>query len=81
MNVISKIRAVFVVLGLLSALDATATGQGPSARIKNQIDQLRRALESKPLARPEWKEAKPDIAESLHRADDDLRAGRLYVSM
>jgi hypothetical protein len=70
-----------VVLGLLSALGRAATGQGASARIKSQIDQLRQALQSKPVARPEWKLAKPDIAESLQRADDDLRAGRLYLSL
>jgi hypothetical protein len=75
------VRAAFMVLGLLSALGSTATGQDASARIKSQIDRLRHALESKPLARPAWKESTPDIAQSLQRADDDLRTGRLYVSL
>lgn len=67
-----------MVLGLLSALGPAATGQNASARIKSQIDQLRQEVDSKPVCRPEWKEAKPDISESLQRADDDVRAGRLW---
>ncbi len=70
-----------MLLGLLPVLGPTATGQDASAQIKNQIDHLRQALETKPVSRPEWKEAIPDIAESLQRADDDVRAGRLYVSL
>jgi hypothetical protein len=81
MKTISKIRTAIVLLGLLPVLGPTATGQDASAQIKNQIDHLRQALETKPVSRPEWKEAIPDIAESLQRADDDLRAGRLYVSL
>ena len=81
MKTISKIRAAFVVLGLLSVSGPIATGQDASLRIKSQIDQLRHTLESKPGARPEWKDVKPEIAESLQRADDDLRTGRLYVSL
>jgi len=37
MKTISKIRAAFVVLGLLSVLRPTATGQDASARIKSQL--------------------------------------------
>jgi hypothetical protein len=81
MRTTSKIREAFVVLALLSALGPAATDQNASARIKSQIDQLRQEVDSKPVSRPEWKEAKPDISESLQRADDDLRAGRLYVSL
>src|SRR5260370_12470927 len=78
---ISKIRAAFVGLGLLSVLSRTATGQDAPIRIKNQIDQLRRAVESKNVSNEQWKEAKPGIAMLLSRADDALRAGRLYVSL
>lgn len=78
---ISKVRVAFVVLGLLSALGRSATGQDAPARIKSQIDQLRQELGSKPVARPEWKQATSDISESLRRADDDLRTGRLYLSL
>lgn len=81
MRTTSKINEAFVVLGLLSALGPAATGQNASAHIKSQIDQLRQEVDSKPVSRPEWKEAKPDISESLQRADDDVRAGRLYVSL
>jgi hypothetical protein len=66
---------------LLSALGPAVTDQNASARIKSQIDQLRQEVDSKPVSRPEWKEAKPDISESLQRADDDVRAGRPYVSL
>jgi hypothetical protein len=81
MKTISRIRAAFMAMGLLSVMGPTLIGQDASARIKSQIDHLRQALDSKPPSRPEWKEATPDISESLHRADDDLRAGRLYVSL
>lgn len=81
MKPIFRLHTAFVVLGLLSTLGPAASGQDAASRIKNQIDHLRQALESEPDSRPEWKEAKPDIAESLQRADDDLRAGRLYVSL
>jgi hypothetical protein len=74
-------REAFVVLGLLSALGPAATHQNASSRIKSQIDQLRQEVDGKPVSRPEWKEAKQDISESLQWADDDVRAGRLYVSL
>jgi hypothetical protein len=57
-----------VVQGLLSELGPAATVLDACARIKSQIDRLRQALQSKPVARPEWKEAIPEIAESLQRA-------------
>jgi hypothetical protein len=76
-----KIRSVLVAMGLLSVLSLTATGQDAAARIKSQIGELQRTLESKPVSRPEWKEAKPDIARALQFADDDIRVGRLYVSL
>jgi hypothetical protein len=81
MKIIPEMRVAFVVLGLLSALGPSATGHDASARIKSQIDRLRQVLDSERASRPEWKEAIPDIAASLQRADDDLRAGRLYVSL
>ena len=81
MRTTPKIREAFVVLGLLSALGPAVSDQNASARIKSQINQLRQEVDSKPVSRPEWKEAKPDISESLQRADDDVRAGRLYVSL
>jgi hypothetical protein len=68
-------------MGLLLVVGPTLIGQDASARIKSQIDHLRQALDSKPVSRPEWKEATADISESLHRADDDFRTGRLYVSL
>jgi hypothetical protein len=80
-RIIPKIRAAFAAVGLLSILGLTATGQDMAARIKSQIGQLRRTLESKPASRPEWKEARPDISEALQFADDDVRAGRTFVSL
>jgi hypothetical protein len=77
----SKIRVAFVALGLLPVLALAATGQDPAGRIKSQIDHLRQEVDRSPVSRPEWKQAKPDIAAFLQRADDDLRAGRLYVSL
>jgi len=68
-------------MGLLSALAPTVTAQDAAARIKDQIDHLRQALEHRPVSDPEWKEVKPGIAKSLGRADDDFRAGRLYLSL
>jgi hypothetical protein len=81
MKPLFKLQTACLLLGWLCALPPTATGQDATSRIKSQIDHLRQALESKPVSRPEWKEAKPDIAESLQRSDDDLRTGRLYVSL
>ena len=81
LKTISKLRAAFVGLGLLSVLGSTATGQEAPVRIKNQISYLRRALENKPDSDQQWKEARPEIATSLDRADDALRAGRLYTSL
>lgn len=80
MKTISRLGPAFLIMGLLSALASTITGPAP-ARIKNQIDHLRQALESKPVSDPQWKEAKPGIAVSLSRADDALRTGRLYLSL
>ena len=81
MKPIFKLQKTFLLLGVLCAMTPTATGQEAASRIKSQIDQLRHALESKAVAGPEWKQATPDIAESLQRADDDLRKGLLYVSL
>jgi hypothetical protein len=81
MKTIPKIRADFVAVGLLSVLSLTATGQDAAARIRNQIHHLRQDLDSKPVSRPEWKEVKPDISEALQFADDNIRAGRAYVSL
>jgi hypothetical protein len=81
MKPIFRLHTAFLLLGLLSAWGPAAKGQDASSRIKSQIDHLRQALQSKPVGRPEWKEAIPDIAESLQRADDDLREGRLYLSL
>src|SRR5579863_4678125 len=81
MKTIHMLRAAFVVAGLSSALAANASAQDASAKIKNQIDRLRQTLESKPSSDPQWKEVKPGIAESLRRADSDLRAGKLYLSL
>jgi len=81
MKTVFKLHTAFLLLGLLCALTPTATGQDAASRIKSQIDHLRQALENESGSRPEWKEAKPDIAESLQRADDALRAGRLYLSL
>jgi hypothetical protein len=80
MKTISRLVPAFLIMGLLSPLASTATGSAPT-RIKNQIDHLRHALESKPVSDPQWKEAEPSIAVSLSRADDALRTGRLYVSL
>lgn len=81
LKTISKIRAAFVGLGLLSVLGPTATGQDAPVRIKNQINHLRQTVESEPVSNQLWKEAKPGIAMSLLRAEDALRAGRLYASL
>jgi hypothetical protein len=81
MKTISKLYAAFLLLGFLYALAPTAPGQDAASRIKSQINHLRQALESESVFGPEWKEAKPDIVESLQRADDALRAGRLYLSL
>ena len=81
MKTIPKIRAVLIAVGLLSILGLNASGQGAAARIKSQIGQLRQEMDSKPASRQEWREAQPEISESLRRADDDVRAGRIYVSL
>jgi hypothetical protein len=69
--------------GWLASLDVglNASGQGATARIKSQIGQLRQEMDSKPASRQQWREAQPEISESLQRADDDVRAGRIYVSL
>lgn len=81
MKTVFKLHTAFLLLGLMCALTPTAPGQDAASRIKSQIDHLLQALESESVSRPEWKEAKPDIAESLQRADDALHAGRLYLSL
>jgi hypothetical protein len=81
MKAISKLRLVFLTLGLLFALVSAAIGQDAAAKIKNQIDHLQQALESKPVSNSEWKDAKPDITDSLKQANQALRAGRLYLSL
>jgi hypothetical protein len=81
MKTISKVYTAFLLLGFLYAVAPTAPGQDAASQIKSQINHLRQALESESVSGPGWKEAKPEIAESLQRADDALRAGRLYLSL
>ena len=81
MKTVPKVRAAFVALGLVLVLGLTATGQDAATRIRNQIHHLRQDLDGKPVSRPEWKEAKPDISKALQFADEDVSAGRPYVSL
>ncbi len=57
------------------------TDQGASDKIRAEVEYLRKSLAAKPDSDPQWKDARPEIAAALQEAADNVRGGRLYVSL
>jgi hypothetical protein len=70
--------AGILVLGISAGL---AAGQDSASAVRAEIDRLQRAVNAKPAADPDWREARPEIAGALARARTALQAGRLYLSL
>jgi hypothetical protein len=81
MKTLSPSRLDKLALVFLAMLTPAVADQGASAKIEAEVEHLRKALDGKPDADPQWKEAKPDIRAALQHAADDARSGRLYVSL
>jgi hypothetical protein len=68
-------------LVLLAMLTPLRADQGAPAKIRAEIEYLRKSLAAKPDSDPQWKDAKPEINATLQQAADAVRGGRLYVSL
>jgi hypothetical protein len=56
-------------------------GQEAASRIKAETERLQQAAGNDAAAGRSWKSVQPDFARSLARAQQALRAGRLYLSL
>ncbi|MBZ5723040.1 MAG: hypothetical protein LAO03_22090 [Acidobacteriia bacterium] len=75
-----KLLAAAQVL-FFAALPIAATGQDAASQMKAETEHLQQLVAREPVTDPDWKDAKPDIEESLSAARDALRAGRLYTAL
>jgi hypothetical protein len=74
-------RPALLALGLLALVTPAIADQGAPDKIKAEIEYLRKSLAAKPESDPKWKDARPEIGAALEQAADDVRGGRLYVSL
>ena len=81
---LAKTAALTAILAL--AISATSAVSAPSpqdaaSRIRDEIERLQKTVSAKPVADPDWKEAKPELTALLSQARGSLRADRLYLSL
>src|ERR1700675_770011 len=74
-------RPALLALGLLPMVTPAIADQGAPDKIKAEIEYLRKSLAAKPDSDPQLKDARPEIGAALQQAADDVRGGRLYVSL
>jgi hypothetical protein len=74
-----RVGASLLAVCVLLVLRAAA--QDAVLQIKNETEYLQQALANKPVSDPDWKEARPDMAAALARANYALRAGRVYLGL
>jgi hypothetical protein len=74
-----RLGASLLAVWTLLALPAAA--QDAVSQIMNETEHLQQALANKPVSDPDWKDARPDIAAALARANHALLAGRLYLGL
>ena len=74
-------RPALIALGLLAMVMPATADQGAPDKIKAEIEYLRKSLAAKPDSDPQWKDARPEIGAALQQAADDVRGGRLSVSL
>jgi hypothetical protein len=78
----SYLRPVVLLTLAAFTMPAAASWQRDAAvKIEAEVDLLRKSLAAKPDSDPQWKEAKAAIGRTLDQAADELRGGRLYVSL
>jgi hypothetical protein len=70
-----------ILLAVWTLLALPAATQDAVSRLRNETEHLQQALGNKPVSDPDWKDARPDIAAALARANDALRAGQLYLGL
>jgi hypothetical protein len=74
-------RLVLLILAAFAMQAAASSQRDAPAKIEAEINRLRKSLAAEPDSNPQWKEPKTAIERTLDQAVDDLRSGRLYLSL
>jgi hypothetical protein len=74
-------RFVLLILAAFTMQAAASSQRDAPAKIDAEVNLLRKSLAAKPDSDPPWKEQKAAIEQTLDQATDDLRGGRLYLSL